>query len=138
MGQHGWKLISICLLSFGLVHPYYAEGHNKAIIQCRQNIVYDRAIKIGDDVISKDFYLEHYDTNNDGKFDIQTLSYRDLAVHNANPVFWMVDLDYDGEADVVYIDKKGLGICTDIVLYEDLNNLPYTEEKPMLNRGGRL
>lgn len=119
-----------------------AEGHSEAIVQCKGNILYKEAKKVDQDALlsSNGLYAEHYDTNGDGKFDVLTLSYTDLSdkQHNAYPVFWIVDLDFDGEPDAVYIDKKGLGKCSDIVLYEDLNSQPYSEEKPMLDRGGKL
>jgi hypothetical protein len=102
-----------------------AFGHSDAIVKCKGNIKYSKAVKVGVDEIlaTNGLYAEHYDTNGDGKFDIITLSHTDLADkrHRVNPVFWIVDKDYDGIPDAIYIDKKGLGKCTDIVLYQDLN-----------------
>jgi hypothetical protein len=67
--------------------------------------------------------LEGYDTNKDGKADITTLSHNEGAwgSHRAFPLFYLLDLDFDGEPDAVYIDREGFGFCTDIMLYEDLN-----------------
>jgi len=111
-----------------------AEGHSKAIVDCKENILYKQAVHIGVDLIfeSTGLYVEHYDTNGDGKFDVLVLSHMLTATaHAKNPVFWIVDTDYDGEPDAVYIDKKGLGVCTDIVLYQDLHAIHGEYREPI-------
>ena len=117
-----WVLVLQSML-FWSVQP--AFGHSDAIVQCKGNIKYSKAEKIGLDAIIEGtgLYAEHYDTNGDGKWDVIALSHTDLGTkgHRTNPVFWLVDSDYDGIPDALYIDKQGLGNCKDIVLYEDLN-----------------
>ena len=134
-----WVLVFNQML---LVQVGLAEGHSRAITECRENIKYEQAVKSAEDNVwvFNGLYVEHYDTNGDGKTDIETLSQTDRSSehHRENPVFWIVDTDLDGSPDAIYIDKKGLGVCTDIVLYEDLNVRPYSEEKPPVERGGKL
>jgi hypothetical protein len=117
-----WVLVLNSLL-FVQVQP--AFGHSDAIVNCDQNIKYSEAKKVDVDLVfaSTGLYAEHYDTNGDGKFDVVAFSDVNLKTleHKANPVFWMVDRNYDGTPDAVYIDVKGKGQCSDIKLYQDLN-----------------
>lgn len=120
-----------------------AFGHSKAIVQCKGNIKYSKAVKVKPDaiVVGTGLYAEHYDTNDDGEFDVVTLSHTELGVnnHRSNPVFWIVDLDFDGTPDAIYIDKQGLGKCEDIVLYEDLNLAAGVEEdRNSIDKGRKL
>ena len=134
-----WILVLNQLL-FGQVGM--AFGHSDAIVKCKGNIKYSTAVKVHEDLLfsSNGLYAEYYDTNGDGKYDVITLSSTNLTntTHRVNPVFWIVDTDFDGTPDAVYIDKKGLGKCPDIVLYQDLNAKPLTNETDPIDRGGRL
>ena len=126
--------------------PVISEGHSKAITQCKGNIIYKQATPVGKPYVleSNGLVAEEYDTNGDKKADVIALSHQDGATgHKENPVFWAVDLDFDGIPDAIYVDKKGLGKCTDIVLYEDLttpSGITSIDPKKPLNadRGGRL
>lgn len=71
-------------------------------------------------LLSNGMYAEAYDSDGDGVVDIVTLSHMVGDKHDTHPVFYMVDLDKDGQPDQVFIDKVGKGKCSDIVLYEDL------------------
>jgi hypothetical protein len=122
-----------------------AEGHSREITLCDRNIIYKKAERLGAPYISESNGLiaEDYDTNGDKKADVITLSHTDGASHKEHPVFWIVDLDFDGELDAIYVDKNGLGKCTDIVLYEDLGGPPgeeafYSEKPSPTDRGGKL
>ena len=134
----------VCLFFLLSLGNEGAEGHSKAITECSNNILYKQAAKMAEDSIwpFNNLYVEHYDTNNDGKIDIETLSpVRGDALHIEhlpNPTFWIVDKDLDGLPDVIYIDKGGLGKCDDIVLYEDLNLRPSSEERPPVESGKSL
>jgi len=119
--------------------PHLRLVHQDAIVNCKGNILYKEAVKVADDVLldPTGFLAEHYDTNEDGKVDVVAFS---TAIgtrgdHRVNPVYWMVDLDFDGKPDAVYIDKKGLGKCTDIVLYEELFERELSDEVPSRDRG---
>ena len=117
------SLLSVCLLScLSLFSVSIAEGHSREITQCKGNIVYKKAIPVKPPYIveSSGLVAEEYDTDGDGRTDVVALSHQDGASHKEHPVFWMVDFDKDGDADAVYVDKRGLGKCTDIVLYQDL------------------
>ena len=131
------------LLSAWILMPVSESyAHSDAILNCNQNIKYSEAVKVPPDVLLTDrgIYVEHYDTNGDGKFDVAVFSHSntDGRTHRENPIFWMVDLDFDTVPDAVYIDKKGLGICTDIVLFEDLNAMAPTDETDPLDRGREM
>ena len=119
--------------------PHLRLVHQDAIVNCKGNILYKEAVKIGPDqiLITSGMYAEHYDTNGDGKFDVVALSTAIGANgdHRVNPVFWMVDLDFDGKPDAVYVDKNGLGKCSDIVLYEELFEGELSDEVPSRDRG---
>jgi hypothetical protein len=143
------RLLTACGLLCGLLAfmgPVDAEGHSREITQCKGNIVYKKAERIGKPYVveSNGLIAEDYDTNGDKRTDVIALSHPDGASHKEHPVFWIVDLDFDGEPDAVYIDKYGLGKCTDIVLYQDLTKPTFPKDvvdpkKPLLSdRGGKL
>ena len=137
-------LLSV-LLALCVAGTPTATAHNAAILDCRENIVYTAAdFLFGES--DGTFWTEGYDTDGDGVMDVMAMSHMTGAAivngevvitHDPNPLFWMVDYELvetkggdttyyyevrDGEPDTVYIDKKGLGVCTDIVLYEDLRD----------------
>lgn len=135
----GLILLSLCLCFVG---PLPAAGHSREITSCKGNIPYKEAKQIGSPYVldSNGLIAEDYDTNGDGKPDVTAYSHPDGTKHKPHPVFWAVDLNYDGLYDFIYIDKKGLGKCTDIVLYEDLNKPTGLDpRKPYhADRGGNL
>lgn len=132
------------LLSFPM--PDRSEAHSKEITQCRENIVYQKAdLVAGPILLDSGLVVEAYDTNGDKKPDVVVFShFKGDGTHSEHPIFWMVDIDFDGVEDAVYIDKRGLGVCTDIVLYEDLygpgpSHQFYNSKKPLnMDMGGRL
>lgn len=137
--------ISLCALLVCLfVGSDHASAHSKAITDCKGNIVYKQAklMKPAYVVESNGLIAEEYDTNNDKQTDVIALSHPQGTGHNQNPIFWIVDLDFDGDAEAIYVDKNGLGKCTDIVLYEDLTTplgIPLNPRKPLnADRGGKL
>lgn len=124
--------------------PDWTAAHSREITECKGNIVYKQAKQMGPAYVveSNGLIAEEYDTNNDNRTDVIALSHPHGASHSPHPVFWIVDLDHDGDADAVYIDKKGLGKCTDIVLYQDLTKplgITINPRKPLnSDRGGKL
>ena len=58
-----------------------------------------------------------YDTNNDGKADVQIyVPTNDLI--NRYPLFYSIDRDFDGEtAEITYVDEDRDGTCTGIGVY---------------------
>jgi hypothetical protein len=123
-----------------------AFAHPDAITYCRGNIIYKSAKKVGKTLLLQNgLVAEDYDTNGDKKADVRTLSttFDGGKTHNPNPIFWLVDINHDGEVDYVYVDKKGLGLCIDIVLYEDrtspmMNGADTITKNSATDRGGRL
>lgn len=119
-----------------------ALGHNTSIIGCTNNIIYTEAKLLAEGMYEgpiegwQNMWGEVYDTNGDGQPDILALSHvkskninhsGGVIVHDPNPVFYLVDLydqagnrNPDGIPDAIYIDKRGQGICDDIVPYIDL------------------
>lgn len=127
------EAIVLALLLIGLTYAR-AEAHDTVIVACSNN----KQVKLVNEIVlPNDLYAEFYDTNGDGKPDIQTLS----AIHDKKlvngavviehakfPTFYVVDLDGETDekgnqhAELIYIDKgnAGLGVCSDVVLYMDL------------------
>ncbi len=104
-------------------------GHDTEIIQCDKNLKVNKVKKIAENVNPNGTLSEAYDRNADGKVDIEAISHslsikKDDGsveiIHAEHPFLYVVDLDYDGEPDAVYVDKSGAGRCEDIVLYKDL------------------
>lgn len=128
-----WTLFALLpVLTVGLLtcigQPQPAMAHPHAILKCGKNIKYAYAALINEGVDENGLYRERYDTNRDGKSDVAALSHVRYAskdgdvvqyVHATDPIFYLVDLDFDGSVDRVYIDKGPGGNCDDIVLYED-------------------
>ena len=100
--------------------------HDTQILKCG-NIT--KAAKVNETTSPNGLLAERYDSNGDGKFDIVALS----SITGSNPAgvgevphvplptFYIMDVDYDGQPDVVYVDKNGDGNCASIVLYQELN-----------------
>lgn len=132
-----WLLVPACMTVLAgavycqAMHPAPVFGHAYEIVACRGNLVINKAQLISEEALANGLYAERYDTNNDGKFDIVTLStilsaHREgdeavVLTHAEHPTFYMVDLDYDDFPDVLYVDKGKGGRCEDIVLYRDFN-----------------
>ena len=128
--RHPMRLVMVLVLGMWFtlnpLLPLSVSAHSQAITACSKNIKITSAKKVAPDRYAESTGLlaEFYDTNWDGRADIVTLSHTDLNLgihwHHANPVFWVVDRNYDGKPDQVYVDRRGQGRCEDIVLYEDM------------------
>lgn len=125
-----------------------ALAHPEVILKCDRNLKVDRVQLVQDPVVLDNGMIsERYDRNGDGNVDIETLSIAvsddaeynptDGAykfVHRRFPLFYVVDLDYDGQPDAVYIDQTAEGVndpkghCDNVVLYEDLSKMRTTED----------
>lgn len=115
-----WLVISVLLLM-----PLVAWSHDLEIKKCMK---VETVQKVKEVLNENGTLSEAYDRNGDGKVDIEVISHLLAAKisdtieyeHAEHPLLYVVDLDYDGVPDVVYVDKTGTGTCEDIVLYEDL------------------
>lgn len=121
------------VVSLLLLATSWAYGHPGQITVCNPDLKGKKVRYIGDGMLQNGMYAEAYDTNGDKKPDVITWSHVHATervkskkkdnvkvIHDPFPVFYLVDLDFDGRIDKVYIDKTGEGNCKDIVLYEDL------------------
>ena len=102
-----------------------ARGHDGEIIHCDRNLKIKAVKKLGERVNPNGTVSEAYDRNRDGQPDIEAISHiksmdGKKVIHDPHPFLYVVDLDFDGVPDAVYIDKSGIGNCDDIVLYKDL------------------
>ena len=132
-----WRDVAIALTMLGIIGMCVANAshaHDDAILRCDRNIKIDRAVKVDEQTLTNGLLAEHYDRNGDGLVDIHVYSaitgFMDdngYVPHKAFPIFWHVDLDFNGKVDKVYVDIHGEGRCDDIVLYLDLN-APLSEE----------
>lgn len=119
-----------------------ALAHDEAILYCNRNLTVAHVKKVFEQIDASNGLLsEGYDRNDDGKADIIAQSSiigatneEGFTPHRANPVFWFVDIDFDGKGDKVYIDTHGEGRCEDIVLYVDLTLPRGDREKPPYDR----
>jgi len=78
--------------------------------------------KLSEEVLENGLVAESYDLTRDDKLDLMTFSHQDGTKdgHKRYPVFYMIDLDQDGNPDVIFVDRKGDGQCSSIEVYEDL------------------
>jgi hypothetical protein len=104
-------------------------AHDTEILQCDRNLKVESVKKLDERINPNGTVSEAYDRNGDGRIDIEAVSYiiasrQDGGAvvydHAPHPFLYIVDLDYDGVPDAVYVDKSGVGRCEDIVLYLDL------------------
>ena len=149
-----WPII---VLTFGIIISFFLNkcaitpsyAHDNAILECSNNIVYKSVTKLNEFRMENGLVDEHFDSNNDNIVDIHVLSSikgatdeEGLTPHDPNPVFWIVDLDFDGFEDKVYVDLHGEGQCGDIRLYRDLSigevnpEQQEPEDQRETNRGG--
>jgi len=116
----------LALLGPCAANPAYAHGDT--IVKCDRNLKVDSVVKIDEKTLQNGLLDEHYDRNDDGLVDIHaysaitgTMDENNLVPHRAFPIFWHVDLDFDGRVDKIFIDIHGEGRCGDIKLYLDMN-----------------
>lgn len=112
-----------------------AYAHPGEIVHCNKGIKAKKVRQVYDKTLQNGLYAEAYDTNGDGKPDVIAWStvygVEKLTkgkgkggvkvLHAPFPTFYLVDIDFDGLVDKIYVDTHGEGNCSDIVLYEDLN-----------------
>jgi len=135
-----WSILTtLLLLTSLLLSPMTgALAHSDAITECSDNIVYHQAelmFEFLDIELDPPMWKEGYDTNGDGMTDVSTMSFFENGTHRANPVYWIVDRDHDGESDEVYIDLMGFGRCKDIKLLYNLRE-PIVGDPDHLPKGG--
>lgn len=123
-----WFVV-LCVLTF-------SHAHETQVLNCGG---YEKAQKVAEGVIENGMLAEDYDTDGDGKIDLETLSTVTGTddkglIHTAFPVFYWVDRNQDGKVDTVWIDRNGDGFCESIVLYADLSR----EDRPDTKRKGGL
>ena len=118
-------LVGSCKL-FG---PDLVAAHDFAILYCSNNIKIEHVTKLDEETLQNGLLDEHYDRNGDRIADIHALSSitgamdleSGLVPHREHPIFWQVDLDFNGLIDIIYVDIHGEGRCDDIKPYLDLN-----------------
>lgn len=127
------KIMLLALAVWFLILCSFVFGHETQILNCGG---FKKADKVGESVIENGMLAEAYDTDGDGKIDLETLSVvmgtddKGLT-HKSFPVFYWIDRNGDGKVDYVYIDKYGDGFCESIVLYSDLSK----EQRPDTGKG---
>lgn len=106
-----------------------AFAHDTEILQCSKNLKVEQVKKLAENINPNGTLSEAYDRNDDGRIDIEAISHMSatglesgvmIFEHAEHPFLYVVDLDFDGIPDAVYVDKSGVGRCDDIVLYKDL------------------
>jgi len=133
-------VVAVVLLNQCMVMPAYA--HDDAILKCSNNVDYKSVTKLNETLVMNGLLDEHYSSQGNDMVDIHVLSNvtgpadKDGFIpHQANPIFWSVDLDFDGVVDKVYIDVHGEGHCDDIILYQDLTApRDFSPEQPPTER----
>jgi hypothetical protein len=123
-----WLMLTALLLGMivlALFLPMPAKAHDAAILRCSNNLVVKHVTKLSETINSNGTVSEWYDRNGDGKPDIEAISsiLKQIVIsvrHQEHPIFWVVDIDFDGLPDKVFTDIHGEGRCDDIVLYRDL------------------
>lgn len=129
-----------------LVHDAHAQlyAHNEAIVLCDRNLVYNDAAKVGERLNENSTLSEYYDTNRDGKVDIETVSYgveyddTGEMYHSPYPFMFIVDLNFDEVPDKEYVDIGGHGRCDEIRFYKDLSDAKAPWPDPDVKREGLL
>jgi hypothetical protein len=123
------EVIGILLAGAALAWAIPALAHDTEILQCDRNLKVESVKKLDERINPNGTVSEAYDRNGDGNIDIEAVSHiiasrQDGGAvvydHVPHPFLYIVDLDYDGVPDAVYVDKSGEGRCDDIVLYLDL------------------
>lgn len=103
-----WTLVLILSLGMCLVITIAASGHDQVILQCAKNIPIKEVYLKGTVVLENGLISELYSKTPDGVGYIEALSIPSNRVpgedHDPFPLFYIVDTDGDGEADVTYED----------------------------------
>ena len=117
-----------------------AQSHMEMIEKCQEFVVHTKIEPVGDVYYDNGigFAFEHYDTEGwnketgelikqlDGESDIIAMSHLywhggSEYTHSEYPLFYVVDYDYDGQADFTLIDRMGDGNCSSLEVYLNLN-----------------
>jgi hypothetical protein len=131
------KLLSLVIAGV-LLAALPAQAHPDVILVCEKNLKVSHVSQVGETMQYENGLIgERYDRNGDGKIDIEALSIPHAGEDKANiaakvehrrfPLFYVVDVDLDGNPDAVYIDRTPDGVrdpkqhCANVVLYEDLS-----------------
>ncbi len=105
------------------------EAHDEQLMACN----HITSKKVGERLLANGLLAEEYDTDGDGKKDVVALSSITGQApaggvgevpHQLFPTFYIIDVDKDGQPDLVYVDVNGDGKCASVRLYEDLNVAP--------------
>lgn len=112
-----WFMFS-CSLAFSgyMLTPSYA--HDDVFRTCF-NVMPTLITEV---IMENGTVAEGYDLNGDGKLDAVVYSSPlSVSEHSRLPTFYELDLDGDNEPDALYVDIRGEGKCSDILLYMDYN-----------------
>jgi hypothetical protein len=105
------------LLASSLLYIVFA--HDKLITGCSKNIPIKSVTYLFELKLSNGMIAEFYDRNNDHKSDIIAYSLPAKKGHRQYPIYYEVDLDFDGLYDKLYTDKAGTGDCNAIIEIDD-------------------
>lgn len=104
-----------------------AEAHDEMILKCSKNVPVDAIHKLKEEVLENGLIAEFYDRVDwkgefDGSHDLIAYSSPSSAGHMPYPIYYEVDLDFDGNPDKKYQDVRGIGQCKDIIETDDYNS----------------
>lgn len=112
----------LILLLALVITPSLCFAHDAMLLKCSKALQKTGLKKLGEDLLPNGMLVEAYDANGDGKPDVETVSIvtgtDDKGIqHREFPVLYWLDLQNDGNVDLILIDKFGDGQCDSIVLY---------------------
>lgn len=95
-------------LAIAILFVSNAQGHDEVILKCSRNIPIKEVFLIETGVLGNGLYSEMYSKTEGGPPYIEALSIVTNQYpgtdHDTYPLFYIVDLDEDGVADITYQD----------------------------------
>lgn len=141
-----WAVYAAALILSLVIIVSRSWGHPNDMMKCIPELKGKQVSLVSQAVHPSGLWAERYDIDGDKRPDVVTLTpitgyvYNwnredkpDLGVHHGeHPVMYQIDLNKNGRADVVYVDKGGEGKCEDIQVYEVLEGAKETGAPPAM------
>ncbi len=113
--------LATALMLWALLWAVAVRAHDDIVKRCFESM--GPVVKLKELVNENGTVSEVYDRNGDGKIDIEVVSHHsENGGHREVPLLYIVDQNYDGEPDMVFIAPNGVGLCSDLKLYDVLGH----------------
>jgi len=120
-----------------LAHGHGFSSHTGMVV-CDDLILPDDELLYNAFMGSNSFWVVQWDRNQDGFRDYEADYQTFQGFMEANPLFYILDNNFNTSPDVIYIDLVGNANCEDVEVYADLSGNGYVLPDYDRRERGRL